>query len=109
MRKCFLIISIFIVLSLSITPETLARSLFIKGAITWETGSPASSLKVRLKNNNKVVAIGVTNASGIYAFFDVKGQPGDYTIQIISNKKVIHETSISNIAIGGTMSVIEIR
>ena len=79
----------FIFISIKIVSQS---TLFVWGEIKWTTNSPAIGMKVNLIKNAtendtaRVVKSSYTNETGRFAFFNIEGQPSEYSIQIYSGE-----------------------
>jgi hypothetical protein len=66
-----------------------ADNWLMHGTVKWSSGTAAVSVKLRLLQNNQEKAVTYTSQDGGYGFYNVPGQPGNYTLEVSFNNKVL--------------------
>ncbi len=81
---------LIILLCLLPAPAVLAQnsSWLFYGTVTWNSTTAAASMKMRLLQDGKDKKTVYTNPQGRYGFFDISGQPTDYSLEVWFDKKL---------------------
>jgi hypothetical protein len=80
----------------------------IYGTVTWRTGTAAASVKMKLLQGGQEKAVEYTNQQGRYGYFDVPGQPSDYTLEVWFGDRVLKTFSsidMQHIRRGGCLDI----
>lgn len=67
------------------------EQLFVWGVVKWNTGTPAAGVEIRLMEDGHVRAKTFSNQAGRYGFFDIPGEPGDYTLEAVLEGDTVGE------------------
>jgi hypothetical protein len=84
--RIFLFILLPLVLATTMALAQNSSWLFY-GTVTWNGSTAAASVKMRLLKGRDEKKIVYTNAQGRYGFFDIPGQPADYSLEVWFDKK----------------------
>ena len=79
-----------------VTRRAFAAQVFAWGHIVWATGTPAAGLEVRLIRRGSVRAKAFTNQAGNFTFFDIRGNPSDYHLEVFSGQRRLKRVPIPN-------------
>jgi hypothetical protein len=89
----FVIFSLFIIFS----SFCQADDWLMHGTVTWSTGTPAASVRVRLLQGTQEKAVVYTNQQGVYGFFGLPGKPSEYSLEFIFNNQLLRQVAPSEL------------
>jgi hypothetical protein len=96
----FVIVSMILVLAVFNT-AIAQQNLFVWGEVKWTSGASAAGVEVRLMYGNQESARVYTNQGGRYFFFNVSGNPSNYSLVVVTGNIVRGQIAIpSSVGIG---------
>ena len=102
--------SVLLLTLLAVLPiNAQAREIFVHGKIRWVSNTPAEGMRVELVKNGKVAASSLTNARGVYVFYDLPGQPGHYVLRVKDRGEILTEQALPDVDRGSRIADIKVR
>lgn len=95
-------------LMMGLAAQARSANWLVYGTVRWSTGSPATSVQIRLMQGQREKAVVYTNLQGRWGISGAAGRPSDYTLQLwMRNRllKTVNPQDMKHIPRGGRLNI----